>query len=131
LPQELTVFSLASALARHASQRQDVIAQNVAHADTPGYKARDITSFSAVLEQGAGAQMSLVQTRPGHVPAFQEGVFRATEIDLPGAEAPNGNTVSLEDQMLRSAQAKQNHDLALGVYSKALDILRLSLGRRG
>ncbi|MEO1549603.1 MAG: FlgB family protein [Pseudomonadota bacterium] len=129
MPQDLTIFSLASALAQHASQRQDVIAQNVAHADTPGFKARDLTPFSASLD--GNAPTALTQTRPGHVGSFSRSTFAVEEISLPGAEAPNGNTVSLEDQMLRSAQARQSHDLALGVYSKALEIMRLSLGRRG
>ena len=45
----LSILNLASALAAHASARQDVIAENVAHADTPGYRARDIADFASIL----------------------------------------------------------------------------------
>ena len=31
---------------------------------------------------------------------------------------------------MRAAQVKQSHDMALGVYQKSMDILRMSLGRR-
>ena len=41
----IDILSLASALAAHANVRQEVIAENVAHADTPGYRARDIADF--------------------------------------------------------------------------------------
>ena len=44
-----------------------------------------------------------------------------------GAETPNGNSVSLEDQMMRAAEVRQEHEMALGVYSKALDILRTTV----
>ena len=52
----LNVLSLASGLAAHASARQQVIAENVAHADTPGYRARDIADFAATLERGPGVR---------------------------------------------------------------------------
>ena len=69
-------------------------------------------------------------TRPGHL-AFgaDPNGFAVREVTALGAESPNGNTVSLEDQMMRAAEVRQSHDMALGVYRKSLDILRASLGR--
>ena len=125
----LSILNLASALAAHASARQEVIAENVAHADTPGYWARDLADFAAVLD--GGPAFSVRTTRLGHIPfgAGPDG-FEAHEAAAFGAETPNGNSVSLEDQMLRAAGVRQEHDLALGVYSKALDILRITVTRR-
>ena len=124
----LNVLQLASALASHASARQQVIAENIAHADTPGYRARDVDDFAATLE-GTPA-FAARTTRPGHIPfgAGAAGV-EPHEIAAFGAETPNGNTVSLEDQMIRSADVRQSHDMALGVYAKSLEILRSALGR--
>ena len=51
------------------------------------------------------------------------------EDSILGAEAPNGNTVSLEDQMVRSTNARQTHEMAMSVYSKSLDILRAGFQR--
>ena len=125
----LTLLNLASALSAHATARQKVIAENVAHADTPGYRARDIADFASILDGGPafGARM----TRPGHIPfgADPHG-FEPREDAAFGAETPNGNSVSLEDQMMRAAEVRQEHDLALGVYSKALEILRAAVTRR-
>jgi flagellar basal-body rod protein FlgB len=125
----LNVLSLASALAAHASARQRLIAENVANADTPGYRARDIADFAATLDsQPAFAART---TRPGHV-AFgaDPNGFEARDQAAMGAETPNGNSVSLEDQMLRAAEVRQEHALALGVYSKSLEILRTAIARR-
>ena len=127
---DINILSLASGLAAHAAARQQVIAENTAHADTPGYKARDIADFSTILDSQTGA-FAARTTRPGHIPfgADARG-FDAREQTALGAETPNGNTVSLEDQMMRSAEVRQDHDLAIGVYAKSLEILRTTVTGR-
>jgi flagellar basal-body rod protein FlgB len=125
----LTLLNLASALSAHASARQQVISENVAHADTPGYRARDVGDFAAILEDGPA--FSARMTRPGHLAfgADPHG-FEPREDAAFGAETPNGNSVSLEDQMMRAAEVRQEHNLAVGVYGKALEILRTAVARR-
>ena len=126
----LDVLRLAQALAAHAAQRQSLIASNVANADTPGYRAVDIDTFSTAYRDGPDVA-ALKATRSGHLGAVEPALgFRAFEIKTIGAESPNGNSVSIEDQMTRAVEARQAHDLAMGVYSKTLDILRLTV-RRG
>jgi flagellar basal-body rod protein FlgB len=126
----LNVLALASRLAAHATARQQLIAENVAHADTPSYRARDIADFASILDSQQTA-FAARMTRPGHVPfgADPHG-FEPREQAAFGAETPNGNSVSLEDQMMRAAEVRQEHDMALGVYAKSLDILRATLTRR-
>lgn len=69
-------------------------------------------------------------TRPGHLDMSDgAGEFEIREITAFGAESPNGNTVSLEDQIMRSADVRANHDLALGVYQKSMEIMRTAVGR--
>jgi flagellar basal-body rod protein FlgB len=126
---KLRVLDLAARLADHAAFRQTVISQNVAHADTPGYRARDIAPFAETISAGREPFAARV-TRPGHIAfgADPRG-FEPRESRVKGAESPNGNSVSLEDQMMRAAETRQAHALALGVYGKSLDILRAGLGR--
>jgi flagellar basal-body rod protein FlgB len=126
---DLNVLNLASALAAHASARQQVIAENVAHADTPGYKARDIADFAELVDAGPAFRARM--TRPGHMAfgADPRG-FEPREETVAGAETPNGNSVSLEDQMMRAAAVKSEQELALGVYAKSLAILRTAIVRR-
>ncbi len=124
----LNVLRLASGLASHASVRQTVISENIANADTPGYRARDIDDFAATLE--ARMQPFVARTtRPGHVAFGAADGFGVHDATVPGAETPNGNSVSLEDQMMRGADVRQSHEMAIGVYSKSLEILRASLGK--
>jgi flagellar basal-body rod protein FlgB len=46
-----------------------------------------------------------------------------------GREAPNGNTVSLEGEMVKSVEARQAHEMALAIYRATSDVVRASLGR--
>lgn len=123
---KIDLFGLAGAAAKHAAARQQVIAGNVANADTPGYVARDLKPFEASYDAAGGG---LRATRPGHL-GGGSGALDLTPQAERSAMSPNGNAVSLEDQMVRSVDAKREHDLALSIYRSSLGILRASLGRR-
>lgn len=120
------VMHLAQGMARHAAARQIVIAENIAQADTPGYQARDIPNFRATHAH----MQPMTATRPGHLETKQQHLHASPVVDRDApARAPNGNTVSLEREMMRTAQNRQSHDMALAVYSSARGILRTALGR--
>jgi flagellar basal-body rod protein FlgB len=116
---------MAQALAAHSGARMAVIARNVAHADTPGYQAQDVPSFDRVFAAESGAMRA---TRPGHLAAASAGMALVPE-RAPGRESPNGNTVSLEGEMVKSVEARQSHEMALAIYRATSDVIRASLGR--
>lgn len=122
------VLAIASSLSAHAASRQARIAENVANADTPGYRAKDIADFAATYREAEGIGMA--RTRPGHVPGEDSSGQSFTVAGSLAQMSPNGNSVSLETEMVKSAEVQREHDLALAVYGKSLDILRASLGRR-
>ncbi|HMO07301.1 MAG TPA: FlgB family protein [Paracoccaceae bacterium] len=121
---KLEVTRMAQALAAHSATRLEVVAGNLAHADTPGYRAADITPFAEVWRSDA----SLRATRPGHLGGPQVPAAPERREDLRFG-APNGNTVSVEVEMVRAAEARQSHDMALSVYRAVSDITRAALGR--
>lgn len=57
---------MARAMTDHAAQRQKIVARNIANADTPGFKAKDLKSF-ADSYRGMGSPIGLRSTRPEHV----------------------------------------------------------------
>ena len=123
----LNITRMAAALADHAASRMDQVARNVAQADTPGYKAMDLPDFAQVYD--AGPQGTMRATRAGHITSAPS-TTQAIAQPAAGEAQPNGNTVSLEREMVKSASVRQEHDMALAVYSHARDILRASLGRK-
>lgn len=122
----LDLFQTAGAMARHAGARQAVVARNIANADTPGFQAQEIAAFRDVYREGPNTEMRA--TRAGHfTPDAQTHSTRLTT-DV-GTPSPNGNTVSLEDELLNSISVSREHNRALTIYRHAMTVLRTSLGR--
>jgi len=111
---DLSIFKVASAMARHAATRHETVAQNIANADTPGYKARDIAPFDATLALGNNPDAAIGRARE----------MRAAMV------SPNGNSVALDEQMVMASETKIQHETALAIYKKSMDLLRMSIGRR-
>lgn len=125
--EKLEITRMAQALAAHAGARQTAVAQNIAQADTPGYRAVDLPDFAASYHE-ADAGMALRATRPGHLGAVGEGPeFQVQTVR--GAASPDGNTVSVETEMVKAVQVRQEHEMALAIYRSVADVLRTSLGR--
>tara|TARA_R110002020_G_scaffold305817_9_gene521732 strand:+ start:625 stop:987 length:363 start_codon:yes stop_codon:yes gene_type:complete len=110
--------NLVSAMASHAAQRHAVVAENIANSDTPGYKAKDLQPFSEVFHE---AQMGTKPINPGN--------FSVTETTSGDAYSPNGNSVSLEEQMMKSAETQNDHALALMLYRKSLSMMKMAVGK--
>ncbi|MEJ1990224.1 MAG: FlgB family protein [Maritimibacter sp.] len=130
--EKLNIFQMAQSLAKHNAARQSIIAQNVANADTPGYRARDLAAFSDTYGADAPTPTSMRATRPEHF-LTSDATSQAAEahaVYRPGAMSPNGNSVSIEQEMFAAAEAKQGHDQALAIYRSALSVLRASINTR-
>jgi flagellar basal-body rod protein FlgB len=126
--EKLEITAMAQGLAAHAGQRLSVISQNVANADTPGYRTQDIADFATVWQNSGPEGMRA--TRPGHLagPEVSQGGSAATSR---GHGSPNGNTVSLEAEIVKSVEARQQHEMALAIYRGTSEVMRASLGRKG
>lgn len=84
------------------SRRAEVLANNIANADTPGFKARDI-DFNAIL-RGEQDQFSveMEQTQSGHSSDFLEPDFAADLMyRTPNQPSVDGNTVEMQQEMAR------------------------------
>lgn len=125
----LEILDLAQALANHASGRQNVVATNIANADTPGYQAHDVVAFAESYAK-AGDDFAQLATRPTHIHADPSSANSTIQTVIDRAEqSPNGNSVSLEQEMIKAVELQHQYDMALGVYRKSMDILRISLGK--
>lgn len=120
----LQLMGLAQARARHAAALQAAVAQNVANADTPGYRAKEIVSFEDSFRAAGGTTGG---TSGGAAAVANRMTFRM--IDAGGIASPNGNSVSLETEMLRGIEAQRAHSRAIRIYQSSLNIMRSALGR--
>lgn len=122
----LEVLRMAQALASHAGMRQGLAAGNMANADTPGYRARDLAAFAEVY-RATGPETGQRATRARHLSTGTGASFRTVED--PATTKPNGNTVSVEAEMMRAAEIRGQHDMAMAIYRSAAGVIRSSLGR--
>ena len=107
-------------------QRQRVIAENVANADTPGYAARDLNQpadFAAALR---GGRVQMTRTSAMHIAPIGAGA-RFEVNRAPDSETTlDGNSVVVEEQMLKMAESRMAYDAAIGLYQKSMQMLRLA-----
>lgn len=126
--EQLDMFRMSSAMAVHAGQRQAIISQNVANSDTPGFVPRDIAGFHTLYQSNSDAT-SQRATRTGHLNGSAGDMKSAETFAVRDEASPNGNAVSLETEMLKSVDAKRQHDRALAIYKSALGVLRTTIGK--
>ena len=125
--QNLEIFQLSHAMARHAAQRQEAVASNMANADTPGYAARDLTPFAELVRYRTD-QTGMHATRTRHIGGDLS--LAAQDQRTHTGTSPNGNNISLEEEMMRAVSVRKQHDRALMIYKSSMNILRTSIGRR-
>ena len=120
---------------KYHEARQKVLAENVSNADTPGYTGRDIKApdfFRVAVEGDSSRPVAAVVTSPLHIattPIGGDTGFRQQKVD--GYEVtPDGNSVSLEDQMMKVTQNQMDYQMATSLYARSLGLLKTALGKK-
>jgi flagellar basal-body rod protein FlgB len=110
--------------------RQQVLAENVANADTPNYQAKDLAPPNFERELSA-ASLALTRTDPGHIgsqggsgggqdfAADETGKYEIT---------PRGNSVTHEDEMMKVAANQMDFEAAASMYTHSLAMIKLAIG---
>ncbi|MBV9550948.1 MAG: flagellar basal body rod protein FlgB [Alphaproteobacteria bacterium] len=111
-------------------QRQDVLSQNVANADTPGYIARDLKAqdFSNILSGETTRASALRATNPRHIAMSSLGATRFDDIAAPDQAGPSGNAVSLEEEMIKVSDTQAQFQAAANLYAKAMTMMKTAIG---
>jgi flagellar basal-body rod protein FlgB len=118
-PASTDVFALAEKRLAWIGQRQSVLAQNIANANTPGYAAQDVKPFSQVLAEQA-AQTGSNDTSTGLRPAADRTA---------SGRSLNGNAVALDEQLEKIAETDTAHQLAANLYKKYVGLFKTAIGR--
>jgi flagellar basal-body rod protein FlgB len=108
----------------YASRRHEVLAQNVANLETPGFQARDLV-FEAQLAGATPVPTDLSPRPGGDLPA---GVTLVLSRD--GAASPNGNDVSLDRQMARLAENTLFQHALAQILTSQFNALRQAISGR-
>lgn len=121
---QLDLFDLAAQRLAWIDRRQAVLAQNVANADTPGYQARDAAPFAQHLGELA---TKMARTNPYHLTAPQ--TISGDQRLRPQERAPDGNAVSVEEQLTKIADTQSAQSLTTNLVQKYSAMFRIALGK--
>jgi len=112
-------------------QRQDVLSQNVANADTPRYVARDLKDLDFEQLMGtASSGTKMMTTNSRHIALSNTHAGKFEDHETPDQESsPNGNAVSLEVEMIKVADTQAQYQAAANLYAKAITMMKTAIGR--
>jgi flagellar basal-body rod protein FlgB len=129
--EDLTLLAMARKQMDWLSRRQEVLSENIANANTPNFKAKDLApvSFKDVMQPPAETVRAVV-TNPMHVsPEVQPTTFNTVTVRRPEETKPNGNEVGLEDQMQKMGDVKSSYDIAINIFQKNIAMLKTAIGK--
>jgi len=128
----LTLLAMAKKKMDWIAERQNVLSQNVANADTPKYQPKDLKPLSFKDQLQGTAQVAMVATNPMHLQP-QTGAsakFEAMRIGKPSETTPDGNSISLEEQAYQMSQGKDAYDFAANLVDKQMKMLQTSISSK-
>lgn len=109
---------------RFRKAREAVIASNIAHADTPGYRRRDL-SFEGLFED---AKANLVRTDPQHLPTRPNDPENARVELGPKGTRPDGNAIDLDQELVTAHRNASAFIDQANVLARLSTLIRTAIG---
>ncbi len=130
---KINLMQLMSRRMDYLADRHKVISQNVANADTPNYRARDLRqqNFLQALKD-ANNRQPLAITQPNHLgPVSPQTKFAVDKDKKPYETSLDKNSVVLEEQMMKMAQNQGDYNLNAELYNRYTSMAKMALSRGG
>ena len=130
IDQELATTQTALGL---RARRQEILAANLANADTPNYKARDLDFAAALKSAKAGGSIELARTAPAHLSAGGAGALGMAAIGYRQAVQPSldGNTVDVDVERAHFAENTLHYQFLLSRISSTVEKMKSALAGGG
>lgn len=127
---KIPLFGVMTERLNWLSQRQTVLAQNIANANTPGYQPKDLKEpdFKAMLARSGGGNLDMARTQGNHLGGGSRAVKHAPVESGSHETTPTGNGVVLEEQLMKTAETRMDYTATLNLYRKHVDMIKVALG---
>ena len=134
---DLPLFSMLRTRMQWHQERQRILAQNVANADTRNYRPQDLTPLKfepskIAMAASTGTSGGLTRTDANHFNVGASSTSSKFQTALGGnlETRPSGNAVNLEDEMIKVAANQMDFQAATTLYTKSLGLLKAAIGKR-
>jgi flagellar basal-body rod protein FlgB len=121
------LFSAAEKRLAWASERQEVLARNIANLSTPGFQAMDTPDFQTTLAGSTGIQP--VRTDPGHMAGTLDSGAVGRPVREVAARTADKNGVRMEEQLMKVADTETLHSTVTAIFKKYMSMFNTALGK--
>ncbi|MEX0752977.1 MAG: flagellar basal body rod protein FlgB [Xanthobacteraceae bacterium] len=127
----IPIFAMLRTRMQWHQERQRLLAENVANADTPNFRPRDLAPPEFDRPVATAGQGTLARTSAAHLAGSASGATGGFESDRTGGKKirPAGNAVSLEEEMIKVAANQMDYQSATAVYARSLALIKTAIGR--
>jgi flagellar basal-body rod protein FlgB len=113
-------------------ERQRVLSENVANSDTPNFKPRDLVDpkIDVTGASASGGTLPMARTSAGNnisPSGAPDGFDQNTKVGF--ETRPAGNSVNLEDEMLKVSANQMDYAAVTSLYSSRLHLLKVAIGK--
>lgn len=124
------LFAIAAQNNHWQAQRQSLIASNVANANTPDYKARDLRPFEMVMQ---GMQLQMAVTKPGHMASKDSGNVpnSASKRGKSWDVYHSGTAVTIETELMKAGEVNRAYTLNTNIMKSFQRMLTSSTRSAG
>ena len=127
---DIPILSMLRTKLHWHQERQRLLAENVANADTPAFRPSDLAPPNFDANPSSPAGVALARTRPNHLASsgsagLQFALQRGGNFEV----APTGNAVNLEDEMLKVASNQMDFQAATTLYTRGLGLIKTAIGK--
>lgn len=129
---DLPIFAALKNKMQWHQTRQTLLAENVANAETPGYRGRDLSAFSVEnATRRSDANVTTLATNARHYsvggqPGRAMGARTMNSFEI----MPEGNGVTLEEEMMKVTTNQMDYQAATTLYSRSMRLMRIALGKQ-
>lgn len=128
----IPLFSALTEKMKWHQTRQGLLAENVANAETPGYRGRDLKAygFEEHMRNVSVASIATEATNPMHIVKVGSGTDGFGSRQLNNFEiTPEGNGVTLEDEMMKVTTNQMDYQAVTALYTRSIKMIKTALGR--
>ena len=126
-PLQPKIFDVAQQRLAWTSERQAILARNIANISTPGFQAEDEPDFQRVMSGTLGVQP--VRTDPGHMAGTIEPGMSARPLQEKTARTADKNSVRLEEQLMKVADTETLHSTVTAIFKSYMTMFNTALGK--
>jgi flagellar basal-body rod protein FlgB len=127
---DISILSMLRTKMHWHQDRQRLLAENVANADTPQFRPSDLAPPTFTPQANGVAPVALALTNVAHIASSDADAASFGQTHMHEFEVvPSGNGVSLEDEMLKVAANQMDYTAATALYTRGLGLIKTAIGK--